>query len=73
MQPSPLYIFLCFYLLILFVPQFVFSFYFFFFKDFVGISSANPHETLLVHLGEPRGLKGLSHMLNATVIPTKVS
>ena len=44
-----------------------------FFLDFVGISSANPHETLLVHLGEPSGLKGLLHTLNATVIPTKVS
>ena len=41
--------------------------------DFVGISSANPHETLLVHLREPSGLKGLLHTLNATVIPTKVS
>jgi len=39
----------------------------------VGISSANPHETSLVHLGEPSGLQGLLHMLNATVIPTKVS
>ena len=30
-----------------------------FFWGFVGISSANPHEILLVHLGEPSGLKGL--------------
>ena len=43
------------------------------FRDFVGISSANPHETLLVLLGEPSGLKGLLHTLNATVIATKVS
>ena len=52
---------------------FCFSFLWFSFWDFVGISSANPHETLLVHLGWPRGLKGLLHTLNATVIPTKVS
>jgi len=39
----------------------------------VGISSANLHETLLVHLEEPKGLKGLLHTLNAIVIPTKVS
>jgi len=38
----------------------------------VGISSANTHETLRIHLGEPSGLNGLLHMLNATVIPTKV-
>ena len=25
----------------------------------MGISSASSHETTLVHLGEPRGLKGL--------------
>ena len=57
--------YLCFFLLL---PS-----YFFFFKDFVGMSSANPHETSLVHLGEPRGLKGLLRTLNTTVIPTKVS
>ena len=39
----------------------------------MGISSANSHETSLVHLGEPSGLNSLLHMLNATVIPTKVS
>jgi len=39
----------------------------------VGISSANPHETSLVHLGEPSGLKGLLHTLNATVIPTTMT
>ena len=39
----------------------------------MGISSADPHETSLVHLGEPRDLKGLLHMLNATAIPGKVS
>jgi len=39
----------------------------------MGISFANPHETSLVHLEEPSGLKGLLHTLNATVIPTKVS
>jgi len=37
----------------------------------VGKSPANPHETSLVHLGKPRGLKGLLHALNATVAPTK--
>lgn len=41
--------------------------------DFVGMSSGNPHETSLVLLGPPVGLKGLLHTLNATVIPTKVS
>lgn len=40
--------------------------------DFVGRSTANPHETLLVHQGKPRGLKGLLHMLSATVMSTKV-
>ena len=54
------------------VSLFLFPFYFFFFKDFVGVSSANPHKTLLVHLGEPMGLKGLFHTLNATAIPAKV-
>ena len=33
-----------------------------FFLDFVSTSSANPHETILVHLGKPCGLKGLLHM-----------
>ena len=37
------------------------------------ISSAKPHKTLLTHLRESSGLKGLLHMLNTTVIPTKVS
>ena len=32
----------------------------------------NPHETSLVLQGIPRGLKGLLHMLNATVSPTTV-
>ena len=36
----------------------------------MGISSANPHETSLIHLGDPSGLKSLLHTLNATVIPT---
>jgi hypothetical protein len=31
----------------------------------------NPHETPLVLYGNPKGLKGLLHMLNATVHPTK--
>ena len=62
------YILLCHFLFSIFPLFFVFPFW-----DFVGISSANPHETLLVHLGWPRGLKGLLHMLNTTVIPTKVS
>jgi len=39
----------------------------------VDISSANHHETSLVCLEEPRSLKGLSHMLNATAISVKVS
>jgi len=43
------------------------------FSDFVDISSANPHKTLPVHLGELRSLKGLLYMPNTTVIPTKVS
>ena len=43
------------------------------FLRFCGISSANSHETSLAHLGEPSGLKGLLHTLNATVIPAKVS
>jgi len=40
---------------------------------FVGISSTNSHEASLVHLNKPRRLKGLLQMLNATVIPMKVS
>jgi len=44
-----------------------------YFKDLVGIFFTNPHETSLNHLGEPKDLKGLLHMLNAIVIPTKVS
>ena len=31
----------------------------------------NPHETSLVLLGTPRGLKGLLHMLNAIISPMK--
>jgi hypothetical protein len=31
----------------------------------------NPHETSLIHLGIPRGLKGLLHMLNAIISPMK--
>ena len=38
-----------------------------------GFPSEKPHETLLVLYGRPKGLKGLSYMLSATVIPTKVS
>ena len=53
--------------------DFFFSFLCFLFQDFVGISSVNPHETLLIHLRETRGLKALLHTLNASVIPTKVS
>ena len=64
------YILFCHFCFSIFVSLF---FVFFLFESFVGISSANPHETLLVHLGKPRGLKGLLHTLNATVIPTKVS
>ena len=41
--------------------------------NFVGVFPVNPHETSLVHLGTPSGLKGLLHTLNATVIPKKVS
>jgi len=44
-----------------------------YFKNFVGISSTNPHEISLIHLREARDLKGLLHTLNATVIPIKVS
>jgi len=44
-----------------------------YFKGFVGISSANLYETSLVHLGEPRDLKGLLHTLNVIVIPATVS
>jgi len=51
----------------------LFPFYFLSFLDLVGISSADLHETSLVHLGEPSGLKDLLHMLNATVIPTIMS
>jgi len=39
----------------------------------VGISSANSYETSLVHLREPRGLKGSLHILNPTAIPAKMS
>ena len=39
----------------------------------MGIFSANPHETSLVHLGESSGLKSLLDKLNATVISMKVS
>ena len=56
---------------VLFIFRFLLLFYFL--KDFMGISSVNPHDTSLVHLGEPRGLKGFLYMLNATVILTKVS
>ena len=49
-QFFPLYIFILCVLLFLFLC-FLFFAYFSFFWDFVGISSANPHETLLVHLG----------------------
>jgi len=53
-------------------PFFVlFVLLFFFFKDFVGISFANLHKTTLLHLGEPRGLKGLLYMLSATIISMK--
>ena len=43
-----------------------------YFKDFIGISSINPHETSLV-LGEPNRLNGWLHTFNATVTPKKVS
>jgi len=42
-------------------------------KDFVVISSTNPHETSLIHLGNHGVYKGLLHALTATVISTKVS
>jgi len=45
----------------------------FMFQDFVGVSSTDPHKTSFVHLGKLRGLKGLLHTLNATMIPMKVS
>ena len=40
---------------------------------FVGIIAGSPHETSLVLLGPPRGLKGLLHVLSAVVSPTKVA
>jgi len=43
------------------------------FQDFVGISFVNPHGTSFMCLGEPIGLKGLSHMLNTIMISMKVS
>jgi len=49
------------------------SLFIFLFQDFVGISSANPHDTSLVYSGKAGGLKGLLYMLNATLIFTKVS
>jgi len=39
----------------------------------MGISSANPHETSLIHLDNRGGLKGLLHVLNATLILTTMS
>jgi len=68
---TPLYIFCVCYSFYLFV--FISFLVFPSVWDFVGISSTNPHKTLLVHLGEPSGLKSLLHTLNATVIPAKVS
>ena len=40
---------------------------------FVGVIFENPHETSLILLGAPRGLKGLLYTLNAIVSPTKVA
>jgi hypothetical protein len=37
---------------------------------FVGSIFLNPHETSLVLLGMPKGLKGLLHMLNAIMFTT---
>lgn len=53
--------------------DFYFCFVCFPFLDFVGVSFVNPDETSLVQLGEPIGLNGLLHTLNATMILTKVS
>jgi hypothetical protein len=39
---------------------------------FVGIISGKPSQDFTRPLGMPRGLKGLLHMLNAIVSPTKV-
>jgi hypothetical protein len=38
---------------------------------FVGIISSKPSRDFTLPLGSPRGLKGLLHMLNAIVSPTK--
>jgi hypothetical protein len=40
-------------------------------KVFVGITSVKPSRDFTRPLGIPRGLKGLLHMLNAIVSPTK--
>ena len=64
------------YICVLFLNLKIFSISFFFlfiYLDVVGISSANRHENLLIQLEKPRGLKGLFHMLDATMVPTKVS
>jgi len=39
----------------------------FLFKDFVGTSCRNFHETTLLQLGKPKDLKGLLHMLSTTM------
>jgi hypothetical protein len=41
-----------------------------FFKMFVGIIYGKPARDYTRHLGSPRGLKGLLHMLNEIVSPT---
>jgi hypothetical protein len=38
---------------------------------FVGVISGKPSRDFTHPLGSPRGLKGLLHMLNAIVSPTK--
>ena len=45
----------------------------FFFKDFVSVSSPNPHKTTLIHYEKSRGLMGLLHVVSVTVISMKAS
>ena len=55
------------------VSVFLFLSIFIFFQRFRRYVFCKPHKNLLVHLGEPRGLKGLLHILNATAIHAKAS
>jgi hypothetical protein len=42
-------------------------------KLFVGIIAGKPSRDFIHSLGMPRGLKGLLHILNAIISPTKVN